>query len=56
MIVVGSRRGGIRATMHDFLGGSVAADLAHRQHRPVVVIPLSPVPAGDRLPWEGVGS
>ena len=56
MIVVGSRRAGIRATMHDFLGGSVAAHLAHRQHRPVVVIPLSPVPAGDRLPWEGVGS
>jgi nucleotide-binding universal stress UspA family protein len=42
MIVVGSRWGGVRATVHDFLGGSVAAHLAHRQHRPVVVIPLSP--------------
>jgi hypothetical protein len=30
----------------------VAVHLAHRQHRPVVVIPLSPVPAEEHLPWE----
>lgn len=53
MIVVGSRRGGFRSSMHDFFGGSVAVHLAHRQLRPVVVIPLSPVPEGGRLPWEG---
>jgi nucleotide-binding universal stress UspA family protein len=41
MIIVGSRRGGLRSTMHDFFGGSVAAHLAHRQPRPVVVVPLS---------------
>jgi nucleotide-binding universal stress UspA family protein len=52
MIMVGSRRGGLRSTVHEFLGGSVAAHLAHRQTRPVVVVPLAPVPAGDRLPWE----
>ena len=32
--------------MHEFFGGSVAAHLAHRQSRPVVIIPLSPVPHG----------
>lgn len=40
MIIVGSRRGGLRSSMHDFLGGSVAAHLAHRQPRPVVVVPV----------------
>ena len=53
MIVVGSRRGGLRTSIHDFFGGSVAAHLAHRQSRPVVIIPLSPVPHGQQLPWEG---
>ena len=40
MIIVGSRRGGLRSSLHEFLGGSVAAHLAHRQLRPVVVVPL----------------
>jgi nucleotide-binding universal stress UspA family protein len=52
MIIVGSRRGGLKTSMHDFFGGSVAVHLAHRQPRPVVVIPLSPVPTGAKLPWE----
>lgn len=52
MIVVGSRRGGLRASMHDFFGGSVAVHLVHRQPRPVVVVPVAPVPEGHRLPWE----
>ena len=52
MIVVGSRRGGgMRTSMHEFFGGSVAVHLAHRQPRPLVVIPLSPKPQG-RLPWD----
>lgn len=51
MIVVGSRRGGLRSSMHDFFGGSVAVHLAHRQPRPLVVIPLSPAAEGP-LPWE----
>jgi nucleotide-binding universal stress UspA family protein len=52
MIIVGSRRGGgMRTTMHEFFGGSVAVHLAHRQPRPLVVIPLSPKSQG-RLPWE----
>lgn len=52
MIIVGSRRGGVKTSMRDFFGGSVALHLAHRQPRPVVVIPLSPAPAGAKLPWE----
>jgi nucleotide-binding universal stress UspA family protein len=52
MIIVGSRHRGVRSTVQEFLGGSVAVHLAHRQHRPVVVIPLSPVSAEEHLPWE----
>jgi nucleotide-binding universal stress UspA family protein len=48
MIIVGSRRGGLRTTMHEVFGGSVAAHLAHRQPRPVVVIPL-PAPESSRI-------
>ena len=48
MIIVGSRRGGLRSTMHEIFGGSVAAHLAHRQPRPVVVIPL-PAPESSRI-------
>jgi nucleotide-binding universal stress UspA family protein len=50
MIIVGSRQGGLRSSMHEFFGGSVAAHLAHRQPRPLVVIPLSPAATGARLP------
>jgi nucleotide-binding universal stress UspA family protein len=48
MIIVGSRRGSLRSTMHEFLGGSVAAHLAHRQPRPVVVVPM-PASEGGRI-------
>ena len=53
MIVIGSHRPGRWGSMREFLNGSVAAHLAHRQHRPVVVIPLSPVHNGGPLPWQG---
>ena len=52
MIIVGSRRGGVRAGLKQFLTGTVAAHLAHRQPRPVVVIPVAPVAEGKPLPWE----
>ncbi len=52
LIVVGTRRTGIRASMHEFFGGSVAVHLAHRQHRPVLVVPLDPIGPGEMLPWE----
>ena len=52
VIVVGSRRRGVRSGIKEFFGGSVAAQLAHRQHRPVVVVPVAPVAPGAPLPWE----
>lgn len=51
-IVVGSRHDGLRASIHEYLGRSVAVHLVHRQTRPVVVIPVSPVPHHGPLPWE----
>ena len=51
MIMVGSRRGGMRSNLREFFGGSVAVHLAHRQPRPLVVVPLSPAAEGP-LPWE----
>jgi len=52
MIVVGTREATVRATLGEFFNGSVAVHLAHRQHRPVVVIPLAPVPRDKALPWD----
>jgi nucleotide-binding universal stress UspA family protein len=53
MIVVGTRHQRLRGTLHHFLAGSVALRLAHRQYRPVIVVPVEPSVAGERLPWEG---
>ncbi len=52
MIVVGTREPSVRHGLQAFFAGSVAVHLAHRQHRPVVIIPLAPVPFDDVLPWE----
>jgi nucleotide-binding universal stress UspA family protein len=52
MIVVGTRETTTRRGVQSFFTGSVAVHLAHRQHRPVVIIPLAPVPFDDALPWE----
>ncbi|MFO7689780.1 MAG: universal stress protein [Cryobacterium sp.] len=46
LIVVGTRHAGWRGSLHEFFSGSVGVNLAHRQHRPVVIIPLAPVPFG----------
>ncbi len=51
-IVVGTREAGLRGSIREFFNGSVAVHLAHRQHRPVVVVPLAPVTGSGRLPWE----
>ncbi|NUP74716.1 MAG: universal stress protein [Sinomonas sp.] len=40
MIVVGTREGGIAQRFEERIAGSVASHLAHRQGRPVVVVPL----------------
>lgn len=54
MIVVGTREPGFIAGLQEFLGGAVAAHLAHTQERPVIVIPLLPADKhqGERVPWE----
>ncbi|UOE43259.1 universal stress protein [Agromyces larvae] len=52
MIVVGTREPGVRGTLREFFSGSVAAHLAHRQHRPVLVVPLAPVGFDDVAPWD----
>lgn len=52
MIVVGARSPGFRGTIQEFFNGSVAAHLAHRQHRPLVVIPHPAAAANASLPWE----
>lgn len=51
-IVVGTREASVRETLREFFQGSVASHLAHRQHRPVLVVPLSPVADDRALPWE----
>lgn len=55
MIVVGTRERGFTGSLHEFINGSVAAQLAHRQHRPVVVVPLSPVGLDGKLSWNDEG-
>ncbi len=51
MIVLGSREPGVRASFREFVNGSIAARLSHRQHRPVVVVPVSPAASDRDLPW-----
>ncbi|AXH97361.1 universal stress protein [Ornithinimicrobium avium] len=50
MIVVGTREAGLRESLRELVNGSVAAHLAHRQHRPVLVVPLAPAPARQDQP------
>lgn len=42
IIVVGTRERGLGARFEELLVGSVAVHLTHRQHRPVLVVPLPP--------------
>jgi nucleotide-binding universal stress UspA family protein len=50
LIVVGTRKRGFGESVREFFTGSVAARLAHRQHRPVLVIPLGePVPDDQEI-------
>lgn len=45
LIVIGTRKRGIGESIREFFTGSVAARLAHRQHRSVLV-----VPQGEQVP------
>ena len=42
VIVVGTRERGLGARLEELLVGSIAVHLTHRQHRPVLVVPLAP--------------
>lgn len=44
VIVVGTRERGLGARFEELLVGSVAVHLTHRQHRPVLVVPLAAHP------------
>ncbi|MEZ3161406.1 universal stress protein [Microbacterium sp. BWT-B31] len=51
LIVIGTRRRGFGESIREFFTGSVAARLAHRQHRPLLVVPLGePIP-DDQEEW-----
>ncbi|PPG51953.1 universal stress protein [Rathayibacter sp. AY1E9] len=52
MIVVGTRDAGVLASIAEFLSGSVAAHLAHRQHRPVLVVPRADRDPSRPAPWD----
>jgi nucleotide-binding universal stress UspA family protein len=50
LLVVGTRKRGLGESIREFFTGSVAARLAHRQHRPILVVPLGePVPDGEEI-------
>ena len=50
LIVVGTRKRGIGESIREFFTGSVAARLAHRQPRSILVVPLGePVPDDEEI-------
>lgn len=49
LIVVGTRKRGFGESLREFFTGSVAARLSHRQHRPLLVVPLGE-PIDDEAP------
>src|SRR5690606_18306090 len=52
LIVIGTRKRGIGESIREFFTGSVAARLAHRQHRPILVVPQGePVPDDQKEIW-----
>lgn len=51
LIVIGTRRRGIGESIREFFTGSVAARLAHRQPRPILVVPLGEPAPDDEPLW-----
>ena len=51
MIVVGTHERSFAGSVQEFFNRSVAVHLAHRQLRPVVVIPARPPGVESPLPW-----
>ncbi|HWU29188.1 MAG TPA: universal stress protein [Microbacterium sp.] len=53
LIVIGTRKRGIGESIREFFTGSVAARLAHRQHRSVLVVPQTEsVPDDQKDVWD----
>jgi nucleotide-binding universal stress UspA family protein len=53
LIVVGTRKRGIGESIREFFTGSVGARLAHRQPRPILVVPLGEPARDDEDLWPG---
>jgi len=51
LLVVGTRKRGIGESIREFFTGSVGARLAHRQHRPILIVPLGEPIADDEEIW-----
>ncbi|PPF25154.1 hypothetical protein C5C42_16660 [Rathayibacter sp. AY1F7] len=51
MIIVGTKEPSLRRTVQEVFSGAVGARLAHRQHRPALMIPFAPVDDSEPLPW-----
>ena len=51
LIVVGTRKRGLGESIREFFTGSVAARLAHRQPRPLLVVPLGEPAGSDEELW-----
>ena len=51
LIIVGTRRRGFGESLREFFTGSVAARLAHRQSRPILVVPLEEPARDDEELW-----
>lgn len=51
LLVVGTRKRGIGESIREFFTGSVAARLAHRQARPILVVPLGEAVPDDEDIW-----
>lgn len=51
-LVVGTDAPGTSSRWKDIVGGSIATRLAHHQHRPVLVVPLSVVDWHASPPWQ----
>ncbi|MCC2032942.1 universal stress protein [Microbacterium allomyrinae] len=51
LLVVGTRKRGLGESIREFFTGSVGARLAHRQHRPILIVPLGEPVADDEEIW-----
>lgn len=51
LLVIGTRKRGLGDSIREFFTGSVAARLAHRQRRPILVVPIGEIVPDDEDPF-----